>query len=324
MEDSQTVNRNIPVYNIKAISHLVGLLPVTLRAWERRYGLLHPSRGGQGYRLYSEYDLRTLRWIKNQIETGMSISRAVDHLKDLRQKGMDPADEQKSALADNSIAIQNISSQLFTAITAFNENAAHEILRRAFSVYSVDQVLTKVITQTLIEIGEAWHQGKLSIAIEHYATQFFLQHLMSMLTTTMPPMHNATIIAGGAPGEQHQIGLLMLVVMLRWRGWDIKYLGPNLSLEGLPEALAPLQPRMFLFSATREENAKEILKISNVYDKFSDPKPILVFGGQGFQALEIPASLPGIIIQASPDGTVTQIEELLTGFSTQLSKTANY
>lgn len=315
MEETQSTKNYIPVYNIKAISHMVGLLPVTLRAWERRYGLLQPIRGDQGYRLYSEHDLRTLRWIKNQIDTGMSISRAVDHLKDLRNKGMDPADGQKNALADNSIAIQNISGQLFTSVTTFNESAAHETLRRAFSVYSVDQVLRQVVTPTLVEIGEAWHQGKLSIAIEHYATQFFLQHLMSMLTSTMPPNHNASIIAAGAPGEQHQIGLLMLVVMLRWRGWDIKYFGPNLSLDGLPEAVSPLQPKMFLFSATREENARELLKIGQILNKFPDPKPVFIFGGQGFQNIKIPADNPAIYIQASPEDTVAQIEEMLEGLS---------
>jgi MerR family transcriptional regulator, light-induced transcriptional regulator len=323
MEEIQPVKNSNPVYNIKAISHLVGLLPVTLRAWERRYGLLHPIRGDQGYRLYSEYDLRTLRWIKNQIDTGMSISRAVDHLNDLREKGLDPADGQKNALADNSIAIQNISGQLFTAITSFNESAAHETLRRAFSVYSVDQVLTQVVTPTLVEIGEAWHQGKLTIAVEHYATQFFLQHLMSMLTSTMPPTHTATIIAGGAPGEQHQIGLLMLVVMLRWRGWDIKYLGPNLSWDGLPEAVFPLQPRMFLFSATREENAREVLKIDQIISRFPEPGPIFVVGGQGFQDIKIPVNSSVKYIQASPDDTVAQIEDLLIGLSSRSKKTLN-
>jgi DNA-binding transcriptional MerR regulator len=315
MEDHKAGQISAPVYNIKAISHMVGLLPVTLRAWERRYGLLNPSRGDQGYRLYSEYDLRTLRWIKNQIAAGMSISRAVDHLNDLREKGMDPAEGMKIVVEDNSIAIQNISNQLYSAITSFNENAAHETLRRAFSVYSVDQVLTKVVTPTLVEIGEAWHQGNLPIAIEHYATQFFMQHLMSMLTTTMPPTRSAVLIAGGVPGEQHEIGLLMLVVMLRWRGWDIRYFGPNLSLEGMPDAIAPLKPSMILFSATREENAKDILKIDKFYALFSNPKPILVLGGLGFRKLGIPTNFPGIIIDSSPNETVIQIEELLSGIT---------
>jgi DNA-binding transcriptional MerR regulator len=79
-----------PVYNIKAITHLVGLLPVTLRAWERRYGLPKPIRGVQGYRYYSEYDLKTLLWIKTQMEFGLSISRVIENLKHLRKSGKDP------------------------------------------------------------------------------------------------------------------------------------------------------------------------------------------------------------------------------------------
>jgi MerR family transcriptional regulator, light-induced transcriptional regulator len=79
-----------PFYNIKAISQLVGLLPVTLRAWERRYGLPKPIRGVQGYRYYSEYDLKTLLWIKTQLAFGLSISLIIENLKRLRNTGNDP------------------------------------------------------------------------------------------------------------------------------------------------------------------------------------------------------------------------------------------
>src|SRR5665648_516568 len=81
----------LPIYNIKAVSGMLDLLPVTLRAWERRYGLPNPQRGDQGYRLYSEYDVRTLRWLKHQSDSGMSIGQAVKFLNELRDQGNDPA-----------------------------------------------------------------------------------------------------------------------------------------------------------------------------------------------------------------------------------------
>ncbi len=282
-----------PVYNIKAISTLVGLLPVTLRAWERRYGLLDPVRGSQGYRMYSERDLHTLRWIKTQIDSGMSISRAVDHLNDLRNKGLDPTTYQRSEITENSIDIETVKRQLYSFVTTFNDTAANEVLRRAFSIYSVDQVLSTVVQPTLKEIGVAWRRGDLPIASEHYASQFFMQHLMSMLTTTMPPTHTQTIVAAGGPGEEHQIGLLMLVVMLRWRGWNIKYLGPNLSFDRLPEALAPLHPQLLLFSATTSERARDLFAIETVLDQFPKPHPLVIFGGQGFQGMTVPCSNAG-------------------------------
>ena len=300
-----------PVYNIKAISNMVGLLPVTLRAWERRYNFLNPVRGNQGYRMYSENDLQTLRWVKQQIDSGMSVSRVVEHLNDMRRKGQDPVTDHKNGLSDNSMAFDTLSRQLFNAVTKFDPDSANELMRRAFSIYTVDEVLTRIAKPTLIEIGLAWKRGELPVACEHFASQFFMQRLISMLSTSMPPSHQPVIIAAGAPGEEHQIGLLMIVVMLRWRGWDIRYLGSNLSLDKLPEALAPINPRMLLFSATTEETARSVLKIEPEMKRFGDRQPLLVFGGQGFSHVQIPASLKAIWLDISPDETVASIEKML-------------
>lgn len=302
---------SVPVYNIKAISNMVGLLPVTLRAWERRYSFLHPVRGNQGYRMYSEYDLQTLRWVKQQIDSGMSVSRAVEHLNDMRQKGLDPVKNHKIELADNSMAFDILSRQLYDSITTFNSVSASEIMRRAFAVYTIDEVLTLIVKPTLIEIGRAWKRGDLPVACEHFASQFFMQRLISMLASSMPPSHEPVIIAAGAPGEEHQIGLLMIVVMLRWRGWDIRYLGSNLSLDNLPDALSPLNPRMLLFSATTPETARAVLKIEPEMKQFGEHSPLLVFGGQGFSKIELPTSLKALWLDDSPDKTVAALEKML-------------
>ena len=179
--DEQLDKFTIPVYNIKAVARLIGLLPVTLRAWERRYGLPNPQRGDQGYRLYSEYDLQTLRWIKNQMDAGLSISRAVDYLTELRQSGKDPAAKPSYLSPEHPASTHHFSDQLYHALEQFNEPAATELIRRAFMLYSIDRVLIEVIQPMLVEMGEAWHRGELPIAVEHFSTQFCMQHLMSML-----------------------------------------------------------------------------------------------------------------------------------------------
>lgn len=86
-------NGQLPQYNVKAVAKQVGIAPVTLRAWERRYGLPKPLRGSQGYRLYSDHDVRTLLWLKARTAEGMSISRAADQLLHLRSTGTDPAED---------------------------------------------------------------------------------------------------------------------------------------------------------------------------------------------------------------------------------------
>ena len=68
---------NTPVFTIKTVVQETGIPPATLRAWERRYGVLSAGRSEGGYRLYSERDIAILRWLKRQVDAGVAISRAV-------------------------------------------------------------------------------------------------------------------------------------------------------------------------------------------------------------------------------------------------------
>jgi len=310
-EPDEIKNYDLPVYNIKVVARLVGLLPVTLRAWERRYGLPQPRRGEQGYRLYSEHDLQTLRWLKMRVDGGMSIGRAAENLQELRAAGIDPAATSHVAPSSNQSSIEFLRNQLFNALTNFDEKSSSEIIRRAFALYSVDLVLTDLIQPTLVEIGDAWHEGRIPIATEHFATQFCMQHLMGMISSSAPPTRPGVIIAACAPGEMHQIGLLILVAMLRWRGWDVKYLGPDMKLEQLDAALIPLHPRLILFSATRHESALALGSLSDVLERFPQPRPMVILGGQAWQEIPLPDSLPVTYIDASPTQTVEKIEDLM-------------
>ena len=319
MEDSVTAaaprpegGDQAPKYNVKAVSHLVGVSPVTLRAWERRYGLPAPQRGTQGYRLYSEYDIRTLRWLKAQLDTGLSISRAAQHLSELRTAGHDPAVTlRREAAAQLPVSCENLAQRCIQAWAAMDEQVAAETLRLAFSLYPIDQVLMDVVRPALVALGERWHRGELPVAVEHFATQFCVRHLQSMTAAAGAPSRAGLIVAAGAPGEWHEIGLLMLVVMLRWRGWDVKYLGPNLRLERLDEALAPLRPRLLLFSATRPEAAAALQDLTAVLRRFPAPAPRVVVGGQAFAEPAAPRQPGWVHIDAPPHAMIQTIEELM-------------
>jgi DNA-binding transcriptional MerR regulator len=301
-----------PKYNVKAVARLVGIPPVTLRAWERRYGLPEPQRGSQGYRLYSDYDVRTLRWLKSQTDVGMSISRAAQYLADLRLKGADPAlAAGREVLADQPTSPDNLMKRCLLAWAALDEDAAAEALRLAFSLYPVDQVLTTIVRPALVDLGERWHRGEIPVAVEHFATQFCVRHLMSMYSAIGRPSRPGVMVAAGAPGEQHEIGLLMLVVILRWRGWEVKYLGPNLELERLDEAVGHLQPRLLLFTASRAESAQALARLPALLARFPQPPPRVVLGGRAFaHAPELSASV-GTYLDSTPAEMISAIEGLM-------------
>jgi MerR family transcriptional regulator, light-induced transcriptional regulator len=110
----------------------------------------------------------------------------------------------------------------------------------------------------------------------------------------------------------HQVGLLMLVVMLRWRGWDVKYLGPDLPLDRLAEALEPIRPQIIMFSANRVETASKLEQLPEILDKFPTPHPIIILGGQAFSQTKLPENVPAVYLKAAPTEIVQQIEAIMT------------
>ena len=76
-----------PTLTIKAVQNRTGIKPVTLRAWERRYDLLQPTRMANGYRLYSERDVQLLLWVQRKLDSDMTISQVVQQFKRDREKG---------------------------------------------------------------------------------------------------------------------------------------------------------------------------------------------------------------------------------------------
>lgn len=305
----------LPIYNIKAVSSMLELLPVTLRAWERRYGLPTPHRGEQGYRLYSPYDVRLLRWLKQQNDTGMSIGQAVKYLNELRNDGKDPAremaqEQEKTDEVVNQVSLEVLSKHFQQYLMNYQNENASEILRRAFSIYNVDQVLAEVVQATLVRIGDAWHHGEIPIAVEHFATQFCEQHLMGMFYSSSVPTREGTIFAACAPGEMHQVGILSLVVMLRWRGWDVKYFGQNLSLERIQETLNVIKPNTILFTATTKESAMALKPLNLILEKYPFERPLVLLGGLAFQNHpELASQMPGEILNLSPSKNIDLIEK---------------
>ncbi|MNH24204.1 HTH-type transcriptional repressor YcgE [compost metagenome] len=63
------------LFPIREVARLTGVNPVTLRAWERRYGLIVPTRTDSGHRLYSMSDIERVHSILGWIERGVAVSR---------------------------------------------------------------------------------------------------------------------------------------------------------------------------------------------------------------------------------------------------------
>ena len=305
-----------PIHNIKSVSEKTGIAPVTLRAWERRYNFPVPQRTETGYRLYSEHDIAALNWLKLQTENGLSIGQAIKLLHGLLDTGENPLIHQ---ITEHTIleiphqSLEQIQPALVRALIDLDEEKANQIMRTSFSLYPLETILLEIIAPTMIEIGERWHTGEISVAPEHFASHHCRLHLMHALEATNDIAKKGSFVSACAPQEWHVMGILILVTILRLRGLHVTYLGANLSLERLSEDLTRLKPQMILFSATGKQAAESLIALAEVLDEMPEPKPIVGLGGQAF--LYYPSltnKIPGTFIGPTADEAIHQIERMLT------------
>ncbi len=274
-----------PMFTIKSVCDQTGIRPVTLRAWERRYAILNPHRADNRYRLYSARDLEILRWIKDRVDGGISISNAANEFNTMVRNGIWPdalptapnvVSEEKSLTPP-----QEFVSRLYDALLKHDEDLASQQLRRAQSLFNLETVLMDVITPCLVQIGEAWYYGKIKITTEHFASAFFRGRLFTLLQA-YPMRHSAPyILIGCAPDESHEIGSLMMAVLLRSEGYRVEYLGPDIPVDDLVDYAGGEKPDMIILTATSKETALEMKNVEELL-KSIKPKPIFGYGGRIF------------------------------------------
>ncbi|WP_444918992.1 MerR family transcriptional regulator [Microbulbifer sp. JMSA003] len=78
MAESEVAEKNY--FPIREIARRTGVQAVTLRAWERRYGLLKPMRTSKGHRLYSEEEVLQIERVLQCLARGVSIGQVRDLL----------------------------------------------------------------------------------------------------------------------------------------------------------------------------------------------------------------------------------------------------
>lgn len=139
---------DFPLYNTKAVVQQTGIPAPTLRAWERRYTFLSPGRADNSYRRYSERDIAVIRWLKERVDSGMSISQAIALFRHLDEEHRETALQQEDFLQErDSTAFQvvfpispaNGQTQLVTESSAEEKvQASGEILSSPRNSSQVD------------------------------------------------------------------------------------------------------------------------------------------------------------------------------------------
>ena len=303
----QTDRLDRPLYNTAAVTQQTGIPAATFRAWERRYGFPRPHRDGRGRRLYSERDVRAIRWLHEQTAQGVSISRAVAML---RQGYAQPA--AGPGVDQGPRSFRSLCQELIEALLDFDSGRADALLAEAFGLYTVEAVCVEVIEPVLVAIGERWHAGEVSIAEEHYASSLLRARLFSLLSACAPSDRGPVVFTACAPGEWHEVGILMISVFLARQGYRVRYLGPDLPVDELKEPVERFKPALVTFSVGSLESAQRLTELQPALRELRAAGSLLAFGGRVFnERPELRAAVPGVYLGRSAKEALAAVQRLL-------------
>ena len=133
------------IYPIREVSRLTGVNAVTLRAWQRRYGLVQPARTEKGHRLYSEQDIRQIGEILSWLERGVSIGQV---------KGL-LSEPQSQPVSDH---WQQTLEQFSQALLAFNQRKAEAARNDRLASYPFERVRSRVLQPLVEQLLGLWRE----------------------------------------------------------------------------------------------------------------------------------------------------------------------
>jgi DNA-binding transcriptional MerR regulator/methylmalonyl-CoA mutase cobalamin-binding subunit len=230
---------------IGELSRRVGVSPPVLRAWERRYGLLRPTRTAGGQRLYSAADEDRVRRMLAHMARGFSAGAAA---RLALLVTVEPAASSPAPRPDGTLP--GLVGALLAAVEGFDDAAAGAALDRLLASYAVETVLRDAVLPVLSDLGDRWERGELTVAQEHFASSVIGGRLHG-LARGWGRGEGPRALLACAPAERHDLGLLSFGLALREHGWRVSYLGADTPVAALADAAERLRPAIVVVSAVR-------------------------------------------------------------------------
>lgn len=307
---SQNVEESItshdPIFNIGIVSRMTNIQETTLRMWERRYHFPQSTRTAGGHRLYSQQEVLRLQWVKARLDEGMQISQSIRALQRLEQENAiqfnEPLPWDESSQEDQHILM--LQDTLFEALIHHDKKRIDETLAKASILFPAETLVLELVRPALEYIGQAWSQGEIGVATEHFASHYLRQYLLNWIRVAPPSYNIPPVIMVCAPGELHEGGLLIFAVLLGRLRWPILYLGQTMPLAELAKMTQNMPHSAVVFSASSQETALALSHWPHFLITEDTKKPIITYGGYAFNAHpHLVEQVPGVFLGPTiPDG----------------------
>lgn len=294
-----------PLFPIGTVSEQTGVNTVTLRAWERRYGLLKPRRTPKGHRLYSQQDIERVKQVLILLEQGIPVSRVRDVLDSNKTHPhlLQPA---RDVQTDDPWRHYRALFQRW--IRKLDARSLEHAFNEAASLYSLELVAKKLILPLYQQL-----QQQSEILPSTGADHAFLHEFLCAKLGSRYLQHNSRangkriLIMHSNAESATQIESLLLANILSNHGYQISLLGAQIRLDHLPLILERTTFDALLLSNTHsiDEAWHTLVQITGI--------TLFLSGEQGETINQIPKHLPIYWLPTEPGEVSQAIDTLFAG-----------
>jgi MerR family transcriptional regulator, light-induced transcriptional regulator len=311
-------------YLISTVSKRSGVKSDLVRAWERRYQAVKPTRTDGGHRVYTDLDIARLKLLNQATGSGHSISQianlTLDELKSLLKKESDSVSqipESSIPLNGNRLHVaEDYVQKCYASVLAFDAHALESNFENAIVELGTEIFIEKLLNPLLTLIGDRWRTGELRPVHEHMASSI-VRSLTYILRNNSPCSPNAPKMIVSTPINQlHELGALLAGIIAELKGWKVTYLGANLPAEEIAAAVRFTNATAVTISISYKTDDLSIAKELRRLRKLIGNDVALVVGGRAAGHYEAVLDQIGVLKIKSYD----HFKEILEDLSSQRSK----
>ncbi|RMH35810.1 MAG: MerR family transcriptional regulator [Nitrospirae bacterium] len=268
-------------FRIHRVAKLTGLSVHTIRAWERRYGLVNPARSTNRYRVYTDEDILVLRYLKEQTDQGVPISELAQRGRESllaearRSRWLSPPPERSG---------DRLLADLQQALVDWDRRTFEEKLNGAIAVVPMDEACERILFPLQRAVGDLWHAGRIGVAQEHFATQLVKQKIAAAMNQLRAATRGPEIVVACPEGEYHDIAAQAVAYTCLSLGFPVSFLGANVPTTELLFFCRKALPSVVLLSITMTPTSESLLALVRTLVGELGHHTTLGLGGQAIES----------------------------------------
>ena len=276
---SSAESANPGLYTIGTVSELTGVNPITLRAWERRYGLFEPIRKASRHRLYSQDHIDLINRIVGLLDRGMRIGQIKAFLDSEPARGTD-----RESASDP--YWRRTLDRMLAAVARFDEPGLEAAYDEVLAMHPVRTVTKELLIPLLEELGRRWADGKGTVAEEHFFGCYLRNKLGARFHHRLRATSGPKLMLACLPGDRHEMGLLLFALAANDAGYQTVLLGADMPLDDLASAAQGTRCAAIVLSGCIPSDEHELERaIKALVDRSA--LPVLVGGRLSIDSFDV-------------------------------------